>query len=122
MKTIPTKVVVNNVLFVLGDVVEGLLLDAEKLYKVDGQEFKHQSKQDFNKTLFHLRRFLGSVRECEMETQEQFADDAEEMKKFILLYTDRVNDDLTRTALFEKYLLGCSSLLNFDFKKVNINL
>ena len=122
MKKIPEKVVINNVLFVLCDVIECLLLDAEKLYKVDGQEFKHQSKQDFNKTLFHLRRFLGSVRECTMETQEQFAEDAEEMKKFILLYTDRVNDDSSRTELFEKYLLGCTSLLNFDFKKVNVEL
>ena len=70
MKT-PEKVVVNNLLFALVDVIECLMLDAEKLYRKDGQEFKHQSKSDFNKTLFYLRRFLSSIRECSTETQIQ---------------------------------------------------
>jgi hypothetical protein len=117
---IEEKVVINNTLFVLCDVIESLMLDAEKLYKADGQEFKQQSKRDFKATLFTLRRFLGSVRECTPETQMQFGDDADEMKHFIMKFVDRCNDDQSRVDLFMKYLNGCSSLLNFDFKKINI--
>lgn len=121
MKT-PEKVVINNLMFVLVDVIECLMLDAEKLYKQDGQAFKHESKMHFNKSLFHLRKFLTSIRECSIETQMQFGDDCEELKKLLLLYTDRVNDDKARTELFMNYLISNSSLLDFDFKKVGIEL
>ena len=121
MKT-PEKVVVNNLLFALVDVIECLMLDAEKLYRKGGQEFKHQSKSDFNKTLFYLRRFLGSIRECSTETQIQYGEDCDELKKMLLLYVDRVNDNGERTELFMNYLKQCSSLLDFDFKKVGIEL
>ncbi len=119
---IPTKTVVNNTLFCLCDVIEQLLMDAERLFKEDNQEFRHQSKQDFNKTLFHLRRFLNSVRECTMETQIQFGEDADELKKFIMLFNDRVNDNKERSEMFLRYMINCSSLLNLDFKKLNIML
>lgn len=119
---IPTKTVVNNTLFCLCDVIEQLLLDAERLYKEDNQEFKHQSKQDFKATLFHLRRFLSSVRDCSIETQIQFGEDADEYKKFIMLFTDRVNDNSERSKMFMNYMINCSSILNLDFKKLKIDL
>lgn len=112
------EVVINNTLFVLCDVVESLMLNAERLYKLQGKEFKHQSKKDFKSTLFTLRRFLSSVRDCSLENQMQFGDDAEEMREFILLFVDRVNDDEARSKLFLDYLKNCSSLLNFDFDKI----
>lgn len=119
---IPTKTVVNNTLFCLCDVIEQLLMDAERLYRIDNQEFRHQSKADFKATLFHLRRFLSSVRDCSEETQLQFGEDADEYKKFIMLYTDRCNDNSTRSEMFFNYMKNCSSILDLDFKKLNIEL
>ena len=121
MKT-PEKTVVNNLLFVLCDVIECLLIDAEKLHRIDKQEFKHQSKKDFKTAVFHLQRFLSSVRDCPIEMQEQFGKDADEYKEMLLLYTDRANDNGLRTKLFRDYLINTSSLLDFDFKKVGIKL
>lgn len=118
----PTKTVVNNTLFCLCDVVESLLLDAERLYKIDNQEFKHRSKADFKATLFHLRRFLSSVRDCSEETQIQFGEYADEYKKLIMLFTDRCNDNSARSEMFMNYMKNCSSILNVDFKKLNIDL
>lgn len=62
------------------------------------------------------------VRDCSEETQIHFGEDADEYKKFILLFTDRCNDNSERSELFMKYMINCSSLLNFDFKKVGIEL
>lgn len=117
---IDEKVVINNTLFILCDVIESLMLDAERLYKLDRKEFKQQSKRDFKATLFTLRRFLSTVRDCTPETQLQFGEDADEMKHFIMMFVDRCNESPERVELFMNYLKNCSSLTNFDFKKINL--
>lgn len=117
---IPEKTVINNTIFCLFDVAESLMIDAERLYKIDGQEIKHQSKQDFKKALFHTRRFLSSLRDCSNETIMQFGEDADEFKELIMLYVDRANDNATRSELFMNYLRNCSSLLGFNFKKIGL--
>lgn len=96
------------------------MLDAEKLYKVDGQEFKHQSKKDFNTGLFHIRRFLTTLRDCKEEAQIGFGEDADELKELIMLYVDRTNENEKRSKMIIGYIRKLSSQLNFNFKKIGL--
>ena len=114
------KVVINNTLFLFPDIMEGLLLDVEKLYRAEGQEFRHQTRQDFNKTLFHLRRFLSSIRDCSAETQDAFGSDSDELKELIFYYIDRVNENPKTAKSILNFIKSKSSKLGFNFKTIGL--
>jgi hypothetical protein len=117
----PTKdaIFINNVIFILLDIIEGLMKDAEKEFRSSGCELKHTSKQNFNKTIFHLKKFLEEVRHIPIDQQENFGDEADILKELIFYAVDRDNNTEYVKKLIEVIKLN-KSVHNFDFKKIGV--
>ncbi len=116
------KIVCNKLIHIVVDVLECLMIDIEQMYEKDGKIIKFNARKEFDSTLFHARRFLKSVRSNSMESQEMFGEDADEIKKLVILYIDRVGGDKERTKLFMQYLQNTSPVANLDLKQFHIDL
>lgn len=83
----------NNLTFMLADMMETSLMNAESLFERAGFKLQHSDRQNFNAAIKAIRRLKANVNACPVKTQEDFGDSADEMYQFMLLVIDRVGDD-----------------------------
>lgn len=107
---------INNALFFMLDISDGLMSDIEKHY---GMEMKHEIKREFNKAVFHLSRFLSVIKKINIEEQCSFGLESDMLKELIFLAIDRDNDGEYIQKLIDTIKLT-KSVHNFDFKKIDL--
>jgi hypothetical protein len=110
---------INNVIFILLDIIEGLMKDAEKEFARNGCELKHSSKFHYNKSIFHIKKFLSEVRTIPMEQQESFGEESDTLKEFLFLTIDRDENCNFIKKMIDIIKIN-KSVHNFDFKKIGI--
>lgn len=109
--------VLSNLAFVLADVLESCLMDANSELKKENCEFKHEAKREFNLLLAHIRNIRKAVAKCGPETQEYFGEDSNRMFEFIKAVTDRCGEDDIMSAYFFNHVMAFPSRLGLDIDR-----
>lgn len=117
----PTKdaIFINNMIFILLDILEGIMKDAEKEFFTTGCELKHGSKMHFNKSIFHIKKFLEQIRTIPINQQMSFGEEADILKELIFLSVDRDKDCEFVKKMIEVIKIN-KSVRNFEFKKIGL--
>lgn len=108
----------TNVAFLLGDVMTGLLMEAESRVSKLGLYYKHSTKQRwrrFNEALAAAKRAGKDFsREMyELEAADQAAEDSDYLADMILLICDRVGDDEFKQEELRKMIATLPSHCGF---------
>lgn len=121
MKGKPSQeaIFINNMIFILLDIIEGLMKDAEKEFALNGCQLKYSSKMHYNKAVFEINKFLSEVRNIPIDQQMSFGEEADILKELIFLSVDRDNDCEFIKKMIEVIKIN-KSLRNFDFKKIGL--
>lgn len=83
-----------NLLFLMGDIMESLLMDVRQLLLKQNCELRHEAKREFNTAIHSLRKMKGAgINGCHIETQIDFGNDSDRMYEFIKLLIDRCGAD-----------------------------
>jgi len=123
--------VLNNLSFILADVVNTLVMDMESELSVFGIGLSQQEKYNFKQMFTHLQAARKWSEKCALpiyalkETDNACAD-SDWWHNLILLIDDRLGDDCRKTNMFLEYLLAMPSEVDLfkikydDFKRFNI--
>jgi hypothetical protein len=103
-----------NIAFVLADVLESCLLDANQNLRKENQEFKHESKREFNTAIASIRKIKSHINKCSENTQECFGDDSDTLYQTMLTLIDRCGEDDELMFKFYNYIKSFPSKLDMD--------
>lgn len=104
----------SNITFLLVDVLESSLLEANELLKAQNEEFKHEAKREFNLLLKHCKNLKGYVRSCSEQTQEFYGQDSDMLYQTIKLIIDRSGDDDMKLFKFFNLIKSFPSELDMN--------
>ena len=95
----------SNLLFLMADIMEMLMTDVREMFRAEGFELKHEAKRNFNTALKALKNLRhGCIETCSMSTQEDFANDADNMYETIKLIIDRCGENDDKLFRFYEYI------------------
>lgn len=83
----------NNLAFLLSDMLETALMNAESLFSRAGFKLQFADKQNFNAAIRAVKNLKANVNACQYKTQEDFGDSSDKLYQFMLLLVDRVEED-----------------------------
>lgn len=83
----------NNLCFLLTDMMETSLMNAETYFGRAGFKLAFSDRQNFNAAIKAIRGIKRNVNACQIKTQMDFGDSSDMLYQFILMLVDRTQDD-----------------------------
>lgn len=114
MKSLKQLNVINNLIYVLADVIETNLMDLETGYKMHGKMLRHESRRNFNTALHGLRQLKSELKPSPMQEQTDYGNDADIINALILLIVDRTGDDDMAAFRLYNYIKAMPSRLHME--------
>ena len=93
-----------NITFVLVDMLETSLLNANECLKKEGCELRHESKRNFNNAIAAIKKLKGHVNKCSNDMQVNYGNDSDMLYNALLLLIDRCGDDDMKLFQFYNYI------------------
>ena len=93
-----------NITFVLVDMLETSLLNANECLKKEGCELRHESKRNFNNAIAAIKKLKGHVDKCSNDMQVNYGNDSDMLYNALLLLIDRCGDDDMKLFQFYNYI------------------
>ena len=93
-----------NITFVLLDMLETSLLNANECLKKEGCELRHESKRNFNTAIAAIKKLKGHVNKCSNDMQVNYGNDSDILYNTLLLLIDRCGDDDMKLFQFYNYI------------------
>ena len=93
-----------NITFVLLDMMETSLLNANECLKKEGCELRHESKRNFNTAITAIKKLKGHVNKCSNDMQVNYGNDSDMLYNVLLLLIDRCGDDDIKLFQFYNYI------------------
>lgn len=113
--------ILSNIAFVLVDVLESCVMEANELLKLQNEEFRHEAKREFNLLLRHSRNLKGYVRNCSEQTQEFYGNDSDMLYQTLKLIIDRCGEDDVKLFKFFNYIKTFPSQIHMDIDDTVFN-
>ena len=92
-KSIRQLNIINNLIYVLADVIETSLMDLEAGYRQHGRALRQESRRNFNMPLRGLRLLKSELNPSPVQEQIDYGNDADILNAIILIYLDRTGVD-----------------------------
>lgn len=93
-----------NITFVLLDMLETSLLNANECLKKEGCELRHESKRNFNNAIAAIKKLKGHVNKCSNDMQINYGNDSDILYNTLLLLIDRCGEDDIKLFQFYNYI------------------
>ena len=93
-----------NITFVLLDMLETSLLNANECLKKEGCELRHESKRNFNNAIAAINKLKGHVNKCSNDMQVNYGNDSDILYNTLLLLIDRCGEDDMKLFQFYNYI------------------
>ena len=93
-----------NITFVLLDMLETSLLNANECLKKEGCELRHESKRSFNTAITAMKKLKGHVNKCSNDMQVNYGNDSDILYNTLLLLIDRCGEDDMKLFQFYNYI------------------
>ena len=93
-----------NITFVLLDMLETSLLNANECLKKEGCELRHESKHNFNTAITAIKKLKGHVNKCSNDMQVNYGNDSDMLYNVLLLLIDRCGEDDMKLFQFYNYI------------------
>lgn len=113
--------IISNIAFVLVDVLESCVMEANELLKLQNEEFRHEAKREFNLLLRHSRNLKRYVRNCSEQTQEFYGNDSDILYETLKLIIDRCGEDDVKLFKFFNYIKAFPSQLGMKINDTVFN-
>ena len=97
-----------NITFVLLDMLETSLLNANECLKKEGCELRHESKRSFNTAIAAIKKLKGHVNKCSNDMQVNYGNDSDMLYNVLLLLIDRCGEDDMKLFQFYNYIKSFS--------------
>lgn len=95
-------ITLNNIVYVLVDILETNLMDLECEYRKLGKCLRQDAKRNFNKAIHAIRCIKRDVSKCSEQDQKDFGNDADTINALLLTLIDRVgSDDMLLYKIYE---------------------
>ena len=93
-----------NITFVLLDMLDTSLLNANECLKKEGCELRHESKRNFNTAITAIKKLKGHVNKCSNDMQVNYGNDSDILYNTVLLLIDRCGEDDMKLFQFYNYI------------------
>ena len=105
---------INNIVFVLTDVLETNLMEMQQTFRKEGFELRHDTKRNFNTAIAAIKRLRRDLDHCSETTQENFGNDSDMVNAMLLTLIDRCGDDDEFAYRMYEYIKSFPSKLDLD--------
>lgn len=105
---------INNIVFVLTDVLETNLMEMQQAFRKEGFELRHDTKRNFNTAIAAIKRLRRDLDHCSETTQENFGNDSDMVNAMLLTLIDRCGDDDKFAYRMYEYIKSFPSKLSLE--------